>query len=108
MTDPKNYLIFYCSQDNAGQGCWIVAVDKGNDVWHGVAECPDEHTARAVLKAMRGRELEKMKETHPMQRRSIMHPLKNWTPQHGFGDGLPDVPVEKPTVQPRGPGWGTT
>ena len=52
MNAPRRYLIFYCSQDP----CWIVAVDQGDDVWLGVAECPELETARTVLEAMRLRE----------------------------------------------------
>lgn len=56
MTLPR-YVIFRCDQDNA----WIVSArspgpQRDVEVYRGVAECPDEKTARIVHAAMRARE----------------------------------------------------
>ncbi len=48
----KEYLIFHCAKDDD----WIVCVRQGQDLALGVADCPDESTARVVLGAMRLRE----------------------------------------------------
>jgi len=49
----RRYIIFRCEND----GCWTVAVGQLDDpIWKGVADCPDEKTARAVLSAMQMRE----------------------------------------------------
>ena len=47
----RDYRIFHCSKDDD----WIVCVDSldDEDVVLGVADCPDELTAKAVLRAMR-------------------------------------------------------
>lgn len=47
----SRWKIFHCSQDK----CWIVSKNKMTDlglIILGVAECPDEATARAVVEAM--------------------------------------------------------
>lgn len=53
----KEYILFHCSKD----GEWIISVkDTERDLYLGVADCPDEKTARAVLKAIRERETRKL------------------------------------------------
>jgi hypothetical protein len=51
----RQWAIFYCIKDE----CWVVcrSVDDDPDTLIGVAECPDAHTARVVLEAMRGCEI---------------------------------------------------
>lgn len=42
----RRFAIFRCDKDD----CWIVCVWEPNrDLYLGVAECPDEETARRVL-----------------------------------------------------------
>lgn len=50
----NRYVIFRCEQDD----CWVVSVIKSDstDVALGVAECPDEKTAKVILQALRIRE----------------------------------------------------
>ena len=47
--NEREYSMFHCEKD----GEWIVCVRKSEDLWIGVADCPDERTAKAVLSAMR-------------------------------------------------------
>lgn len=47
----RKWIIFRCHKDD----CWIVSVLKG-DRAQGVADCPDESTAVAVMDAMRARD----------------------------------------------------
>ena len=51
----KEYIIFRCDHDNST----VVSVREpkfGPDVFLGVAECPDMHTACVVMAALRARE----------------------------------------------------
>lgn len=43
----SKWVIFRCKKDD----CWVVSVVNG-DIALGVAECPDEKTARVVMQAM--------------------------------------------------------
>lgn len=49
-------IIFHCKIDNNGRGSWIVAKEEATDVFLGIAECPDKHTAVVIKEAMELRE----------------------------------------------------
>lgn len=54
----KDYIIFRCDHDNST----VVSVrvpERGTNVFMGVAECPDMHTAMIVMDALREREAAK-------------------------------------------------
>ena len=51
----KQYIIFRCDHDNSTVVS-VREVSRGDDVFVGVAEVPDMHTARVVVEALRARE----------------------------------------------------
>lgn len=64
----KHFIIFRCDHDNST----VVSVshETRDDVYMGVAEVPDMHTARVVLESLRKREFNKLLEQDKRQEES--------------------------------------
>ena len=52
-----NYVVFRCDVDDSTIVS-IEAPERGNDVYLGVAECPDMRTAQVVMESLRARDLD--------------------------------------------------